>query len=81
MRWKIFRVEDGSFVGSDGRDVNGCFIYLVPVLLADYGDARQPRRVFLNESTVESMGYTPTAGDEVYLFMNNNGRIVSILKA
>ena len=32
MRWKIFRVEDGSFVGSDNHDVNGLYIYLVPVL-------------------------------------------------
>lgn len=81
MRWKIFRVEDGSFVGDDNRDVNGVYIYLVPVLAAEGGDNRQPMRIFLREDVVGEMGYTPTAGDEVYLFKNNNGRVVSILKA
>lgn len=80
MRWKIFRVEDGSFVGSDNQDVNGVYIYLVPVLAYEGGDCRQPKRIFLREDVVENMGYTPTAGDEVYLFENGNGRIVSILK-
>lgn len=82
MRWKIFRVEDGSFVGSDNRTVNGVYIYLVPVLAYEGGDSRQPIRIFMHADTLANMGYTPTGGDEVYLFRNEaTGKIVSILKA
>lgn len=82
MRWKIFRVEDGSFVGTDNRTVSGVHIYLVPVLAYEGGDVRQPIRIFMHEDALGNMGYTPVAGDEVYLFRNEtSGRIVSILKA
>lgn len=44
MGMKIIRLADAAFVGDDGQEVHGMYVYLVPT-----GAGGEPERVFLSE--------------------------------
>lgn len=73
---KIVRVREASFVGDDGKEISGRYIYVVP---EDGGSA--PRRLFLSDNRLLDIEYVPAMGDVVYLFEGRMGAIVDILKA
>lgn len=73
---QIVRVSEASFVGDDGRQVYGKYIYVVPV------DGTCPsRRLFMTADRLLNMEYDPTPFDTVLLFENGMGRVVDIIKA
>ena len=72
---KIFRVESASFIGDDGIEVTGKYVYLIPS-----SGQGQPVRKFFSNQVLSGLSYAPCEGDVVYLFDNGYGRIVDILK-
>ena len=78
MGMKILKVCPSSFVGDDGKDIQGVYVYLVPS--GNTGEA-QPERIFLSEDKLAGMAYEPKFGDTVYLFRNSYGRVIDMLKA
>ena len=50
MGMKIIRLSDAAFVGDDGQEVLGMYVYLVP-----NGNVGQPERVFLSEKKMEDI--------------------------
>ena len=75
---RILKVCPGSFEGSDGKDVTGTYVYLVPV---NTRDGSSPERVFLTDEKAAGMEYTPKPGDHVYLFKNGYGRVIDMVRA
>ena len=78
MGVKIVKVCPASFVGDDGKEIEGSYIYVVPS--SNQANA-QPERIFLSDDKLAGMAYEPKYGDIVYLFRNGFGRVIDILKA
>ena len=78
MGMKIIRLADAAFVGDDGQEVLGMYVYLVPT--ATPGTA-QPERVFLSEKKMEDIDYKPVVGDTVFVFRGRGGSVVDMIKA
>lgn len=76
MGMKIIRLADGSFVGNDGQEVYGMYVYLVPT-----GTGGEPERVFLSEKKMEAFDYKPVVGDTVFVFRGRGGSVVDMIKA
>lgn len=76
MGMKIIRLADAAFVGDDGKDVNGMYVYLVPT-----GSVGEPERVFLSEKKMCDIAYSPQVGDVVYVFRGRGGSVVDMIKA
>lgn len=75
-RCRVIRVSDASFVGQDGRQVTGIYVYVVA-----QDSAAPPRRFFFTAQRRASLVHDPQVGDEVYLIQNDMGRVVDILLA
>ena len=76
MGMKIIRLSDAAFVGDDGQEVLGMYVYLVP-----NGNVGQPERVFLSEKKMEDIAYKPVVGDVVFVFRGRGGSVVDMVKA
>ena len=71
MGMKIIRLADAAFVGDDGQEVHGMYVYLVPT-----GTGGEPERVFLSEKKMCDISYTPQVGDVVFVFRGRGGSFV-----
>lgn len=76
MGMKIIRLADAAFVGDDGQEVHGIYVYLVPT-----GTGGEPERVFLSEKKMCDISYTPQVGDTVFVFRGRGGSVVDMIKA
>ena len=76
MGMKIIRLADAAFVGEDGKEVHGMYVYLVPT-----GTGGEPELVFLSENKMCDISYTPQVGDTVFVFRGRGGRVVDMIKA
>lgn len=76
MGMKIIRLSDAAFVGDDGQEVLGMYVYLVP-----NGNVGRPERVFLSEKKMEDITYKPVVGDVVFVFRGRGGSVVDMIKA
>lgn len=77
MGMKIIKLADAAFLGDDGQEVTGMYIYLVPA----GSNAGQPERVFLTERKLSELAYTPVIGDVVFVFRGRGGSVVDMIKA
>lgn len=78
MGMKIIRLADAAFVGDDGQEIQGMYVYLVPNGNGSFG---QPERVFLSEKKLEDIAYAPVVGDVVFVFRGRGGSVVDMIKA
>lgn len=76
MGMKIIRLSDAAFVASDGQELQGMYVYLVPT-----GGVGEPERVFLSEKKMEDIAYKPVVGDVVFVFRGRGGSVVDMIKA
>lgn len=76
MGMKIIKVAPAEFEGEDGSLVKGKYVYLVPV-----DHSGQSERVFLSDTRLEGMEYSPKSGDTVYIFKNGYGRVMDMVRA
>ena len=77
MEQKVIKVAPYKFTGDDGKEMSGLFIYLVP---ADPSSSGRPERIFMGDKRLENIGCKPMKGDTVYVFRDNNGKVVDIVK-
>lgn len=77
MEQKIVKVAPYKFTGDDGKEMSGMFIYLVPADSSSFG---KPERIFMASQRLENIGYKPMKGDTVYVFRNDDNKVIDIVK-
>jgi len=73
---KVIKIKEAKFVGDDGKEVTGQYIYVQP-----FDGSAAPRRVFLSDARLLDVDFVPQVGDGVYLVESTMGRVVDILEA
>lgn len=74
MEVRIMKISDSRFIGDDGKEVVGKYIYVMPV------QGGNMVRLFFSVDRLLNMAYDPVVGDVVYVVNNELGRTVELLK-
>lgn len=75
---KIIGIENLSFKGSDGTQIDGVTIYGTEPIDPKRGDGERAERFFMSKAKLAALDFTPAPGQTAEVFYNRFGKVATL---